>query len=220
MLTTLSVSSARCKSNGRRLKKRLPVFGIMKKKILKSAAIIFGVLAALALLTAVLASILNILKSDDGVANISTEDIFLDAAYLKLPRDVIYDEYGDSEPLTKENIDEMGDSARFFFDYFNCVINGKCDMYPDFFTQAYIDSHVMPKFTMQKLYDISVTLYSRSTDGERTDAFTVSFKIKDNNSTFCKTDSNMSKTFIYKIVYTDGKPRIKEILDRKVAYDR
>lgn len=191
----------------------------MKKKIIKIFIIVVCLIATLALTALALSAILDILRTPDDIPEVSSEDIFADEAYLKLDRNVVYEEYGDSEPLTHENIDDFGEAARFFYNYFDCIINGDYKQYSSFFTEQYLKSNKLPAFTMQKLYDISVSLYGITADGEKTDIYTVSFKIKDNNNTFCDVKSNVSKTFVYKLVYVDGHPRINEILDRKVAYD-
>ncbi len=117
-------------------------------------------------------------------------DILSDPFYLRYDRDVQYSEYGYSEPLTDENYTTFGSWAEFFYRYFDTVIRGDYNAYPAYFTDAYIKSHDLPeRFTMQRLYDINVTLYSRDSieyNGKQAPCsrYIVSYRIQYNNGTF------------------------------------
>jgi len=119
-----------------------------------------------------------------------SRDILADPFYLRYNRDIMYTEYGYGEPVTAENCNTLGDWAEFFYNYFNTVIKGDYNKYPEYFTDAYLKTHDLPeRFTMQRIYDINVELFSR--DGieyNGADAvcsrYIVSYRIQYNNGTF------------------------------------
>lgn len=119
-----------------------------------------------------------------------SSDILADPFYLRYNRDIMYTEYGNGEPVTAENYNRMGDWAEFFYDYFNSVIKGDYKKYPEYFTDAYLKRHDLPKrFTMQRIYDINVELFSRESieyNGANVmcSRYVVSYRIQYNNGTF------------------------------------
>lgn len=171
-----------------------------KRKLKKALLIVCIVFAALCLLLLVSYGVLEYLrgnKNDVSALNSDqffppnySEDISKDIVYQSKVRNVYYLEYGTGEMITEENLDSMPDSAKFFYDYFDCVISGNYTEYKSFFTQDYLKrSRIPDKFTKQKIYDIEVNLYSRENieqDGKSiiVDTFIVKYKIMDNNGTF------------------------------------
>lgn len=117
-------------------------------------------------------------------------DILSDPFYLRYDRNVQYSEYGYSEPLTDENYTIFGSWSEFFYRYFDIVIRGDYNAYPSYFTDSYLKSHDLPeRFTMQRLYDINVTLHSRDSieyNGKQVQRsrYIVSYRIQYNNGTF------------------------------------
>ena len=117
-------------------------------------------------------------------------DILSDPYYLRYDRHIMYNEFGDAEPLTEDNYQLFGAEAEFFYRYFDTVIHGDYVEYPSFFTESYLKSHDLPeRFTMQRIYDIDVTLYSReNVDYNGTSVpcsqYIVSYRIQYNNGTF------------------------------------
>ena len=105
-------------------------------------------------------------------------------------RHIMYNEFGDAEPLTEDNYQLFGAEAEFFYRYFDTVIHGDYVEYPSFFTESYLKSHDLPeRFTMQRIYDIDVTLYLReNVDYNGTSVpcsqYIVSYRIQYNNGTF------------------------------------
>ncbi len=130
-----------------------------------------------------------------------TEDIFEDRAYINKRRDVFFTFDGDGEFITAENYLTFSPAGEMFYNYFSCVINGNYSVYPSFFSENFKKSAILPeKFTMQKLYDISVTLESReSADGGYTELYSVRYRIMDNNGTF---RSDLKNNTVIPIYYT------------------
>lgn len=55
--------------------------------------------------------------------------------------------------------ESYGEQAVFFRKYFDCVINGRYEEYPELFTDGFFKRYTIPeRFTMQKIYDIRVDL--------------------------------------------------------------
>lgn len=169
-----------------------------KKKLKKVTLIVITVFAALCALLLILYGVLSYLKGGDDYALPAdqffpadySEDITKDQQYQAKVRSVYYLEFGTGELITEENLGSLPDSAKFFYDYFNCVISGNYTDYKGFFTQDYLKRNKIPdKFTKQKIYDIEVNLYDRQNieqDGKSiiVDTFIVKYKIMRNNGTF------------------------------------
>lgn len=130
-----------------------------------------------------------------------TEDIFTDEKYISKQREVFFTFDGDGEFITAENYLTFSPAGEMFYNYFNCVINGDHTLYPSFFSESFKKTAILPeKFTMQKLYDISVTLEGReSTEGGYTELYSVRYRIMDNNGTF---RSDLENGTVIPIYYT------------------
>ena len=108
-------------------------------------------------------------------------------------------------------------TAKFFYDYFDCVINGKFDSYPTFFTADYIARDLLPKkFTMQKIYDIEVTFYSRETENAAPmiyrDTFEVRYKIRSNNGTLrSDLESDTIRPLVFELIVEQNDVKIDDI---------
>ena len=145
-------------------------------------------------------------------------DILSDPYYLRYDRRVMYSEYGDAEPLMEDNYESFGVEAELFYRYFETVISGDYADYPSFFTESYLKSHDLPeRFTMQRIYDIDVTLYSRENiDYNGTSVscskYIVSYRIQYNNGTF-RGDIIGSdiKPLLFSLVLENGKAHIYSI---------
>lgn len=200
-----------------------------KKRIKRIIIIVVGIFAFLGLLLGVLALITKIIKPD--YEDTSYEDfrfyeadysknILEDESYLNRNRDIFYDRYGTEQILTDTNVDDIAASARFFYDYFNCIINGDYQSYPQYFTKDCLESDgfALPeKFTMQGLYDIHVALHSVRTneiDGEEvvSEVFEVRYRIFENNGTF-RSDilPEETRTLVFELYIYDGTVKINAI---------
>lgn len=167
---------------------------LLKKIFIASGALLFGAVLVTLILWGVAALLSekvdsSALRGETGVSLADAdydEDIFLDASYMSKNRNVYFTFDGDSEYITSENYSESYVTARLFYDYFQAVINGDYSVYPSFFTDSFLNSYTVPEiFTMQKIYDISVTLESRTAnDTGWTEMYSVRYRFMDNNGTF------------------------------------
>lgn len=171
-----------------------------KKKIKKLFKIIIIVFAAVLLLLFALIGVYNLISGKvdthgdvSGIVFAPADydlNIFENEIYLSKERDIYYSEYGSGELIDDGNYEIHGDAAVFFKNYFDCVINGRYEEYPDFFTDSFFQKHTIPeKFTMQMIYDIKVNLHDRQyteTNGvtNMISYFVVDYKIMNNNGTF------------------------------------
>lgn len=153
-----------------------------------------------------------------------TENIFENARYLERNRNIVFGTDSSNHALTEENCRTYGDYAAFFYHYFQAIIGGDAAAYAQCFDKAYTENHPLPtRFTMQKLYDITVTENRRETltdaDGNAIPitAFLVEYKILENNGTF-RDDlkSGAAQKQYYRV--TDGEtPLIYDILEIREA---
>ena len=172
-----------------------------KKRIKKIAIIILCVFVSLGLILGVLALVAELLKDDYDDTSYEdfrffevdyNKNILEDELYLSKNRDVYYDRFGTQTILNETNYDDVSPAATFFYNYFSCIINGDYQKYPEFFTQACLQSEgfVLPeKFTMQGLYNMHVSLYraeAKEVDGVEvlSEIYEVSYQIFENNGTF------------------------------------
>ena len=90
-----------------------------------------------------------------------------------------------------------------FYNYFECVIKGEYSVYPAFFSEEFKENAILPeKFTMQKLYDISVTLESRQPyENGFVELYSVRYSIMDNNGTFRSDLTDYTVIPLYYTVY-------------------
>lgn len=183
-----------------------------KAKTKKIIIITFAAIIALLLIFALTAGIISLIGRVDtvnptggGTVSLAPadygEDIFADKTYASKNRDVFFDYDGDAEYITADNYLTFSPAGQLFYRYFLCVINGEYEDYPQFFSASFLSSAVLPeRFTMQKLYDISVTLESRqSKDDGWLETYSVRYRIMDNNGTF---RSDLKNNTVIPLIYT------------------
>lgn len=201
-----------------------------KAKARKLIIIVTVVFGGLALLMYSMTVILDFLKNNPGGSKDTnseveitffppdySENIFEDVIYTSYDRNVTYVSGGYGISLTENILDDYDITARFFYNYFNNVINGNYEGYPSYFTAEYIAKKLLPeKFTMQKIYDIEVSLYSR----ERTnaapiiylDTFEVRYKIRGNNGTFrSDVESDTIRPIVFELIVEQDNVKINDI---------
>ena len=173
------------------------------KKIIKTALIVIA--SALVLLLALAAALSLIEKAlEPEVETSEYEDyrfyeadynanIFENELYMSCSRGIKFSNENTEYVLNETNSANISPSAKFFYDYINCIINGDYENYPSFFTEEYINnerSDIPEKFTMQGLYDIYIDLYAPATrkvvDGAELscEVYEVRYRIFENNGTF------------------------------------
>ena len=200
-----------------------------KKKIIKGLKIILWVFVVLGVLLGVLWLISEMLEPE--IEDISYEDfrffeadynknILEDEVYLSHNRSIYFDLYGSETVLTEDNAESISPSAKLFYDYINCIIDGDYSNYRSFFTSECIDSEgfkLPERFTMQGLYDIHIALHSKSNAAEGSGAicevYEVSYRIFENNGTF-RNDilPDETRTLVFELYITaDGVSGINAI---------
>lgn len=204
----------------------------MKKDVLKKKNIIISLLCIIVLL-AIACFIFIFLKDDvknpeDGNFDeihyhlpSYDENIFENKAYIEFQKDLIFSSGGVEQIYSYDEIDEVSEACKFFLSYFQTVINGEYEKYPDYFITDFFDDK--PKFTMQMIYEPYVKFHSESkdeVDGEeiRLENFIVQYKIFKNNGTFRKgVSSNTAVPQIYQLLkLDDGSYKIHRILEIEV----
>lgn len=139
-----------------------------------------------------------------------SEDIFEDLVYVNRNRDVKFDYYGTAIYMNEENIDVQSTEAKFFYNYFQTVINGDYTAYREYFDESFFLRHSIPeKFTKQKLYDIEVSaITSDIENGAAYETYKVSYKIQENNGSF---RADVSSTECKPVAITVKKGKVLKI---------
>ena len=148
-------------------------------------------------------------------------NILEDEEYLSLNRCIyLCDErYGITEELTDKNIRVYGESAIVMRNVINALIAGDADAYNALFSEKYFATHEpAAPFTMQRLYDIKLTLVEETeiTDeaGKRARyIYGVEYKFQLNDGTF-RTDIGHNESRMQYFVLSDdatGKVLIDQI---------
>lgn len=210
------------------------------KKIAKAVIIAFGILAVIYAASLV---VTHFMKSDKIATRVVDKsiafsdadyafNIFDDPIYASKSRNISKNEYGEVYTIgddydgdndwhgmaPREVYERDGREAAFWRDYFVCVITGDHKSYPTFFTDNFFNYYTIPeKFTMQKIYGISIEVFNREpavVDGKNAVVaeFIVRYKIMNNNGTFRgDVPSDTVKPLYFKLVETDDKIGIDSI---------
>lgn len=97
--------------------------------------------------------------------------------------------------------------SNFMFDFIETQIQGDVDGYNACFSEEYLAKNgKQEKFTMQKLYDISIEQYGSATptdDGGRNYTYILKYKILHNNGTLRNDIESMSERPLYLIIHED-----------------
>lgn len=204
-----------------------------KKIIARALRIVFIALGILVLLTAVL-YVAELLLSGDPVDLTSKEEgiyffpadysanIFEDDYYMALDRRIMFTSYGITEELDGSDNESFGAAANMFYGYFTAIIEGDYEEYPSYFTESGLKNIVIPeRFTMQKIYDIDISLFSASASGDTTvEVYQVSYRILENNGTFRgDISSGATRTLVFE-VYVSGKEALINSIGFRTDSDR
>ena len=119
-------------------------------------------------------------------------DIMEDRDYLQLNRRIYHcdERSGLTEELTDKNITGYGPAAVVLREAINAIIAGDADAYNALFSEDYFTYHEPESpFTMQRLYDIKLTLIDETEKADERGKYTqyeyvVEYKIQLNNGTF------------------------------------
>ena len=178
-----------------------------KKILLISVLVIIGILAILGVIMLVLSGINSLLR-ERSVENLResirppsyvffktdyNENIFDDAEYMGLNREMRYTVGGLTVTIGEHNYSQQTPIVRFMYNILQYIINGDYEKYNEIFIDAYLENagdDLRETFTMQKLYNIDVELadtWEMLLPDGRTAIYTdyiVSYMIKGNNGTF------------------------------------
>ena len=155
-------------------------------------------------------------------------DIMQDADYLELDRRIYYfnTKTGETEVVTEQNLASFGPAAAVLVDCINAIIAGDTEAYNALFSQNYYANHKPePPFTMQRLYDIRLTLRNVSTVSGKNGKYDqyeydVEYKIRLNDGTY-RTDighDESKKQFFILSNSTSREVLIDQILDYNYTY--
>ena len=142
------------------------------------------------------------------------ENIFEDEEYLSLIENGIikYDNAsGLMVDITFENAKDQGETIDFLAKYIESIINGDNESYNSFFsTKYYKNNSPKDRYTMQKVYDATITYYTVSDEEEKTANYTkyvykLKYRIYKNNGTFRQDIGDDSKTQYIVITNREGK---------------
>lgn len=204
-----------------------------KKNFKKKLIIILAALAALLLimylLTLILPAVLNGISEQDieeGTADYNfydpdfDENIYDDIEYLKLIENgvVKYDNASNSvSDVTKENASSFGDAVSFLYNYVYTVIEGDTKAYNALFSEKYFENN-SPKeaFTMQKIYNCTITYYATESGAEEGNNYTkyiykLKYNIYKNNGSFRTDIGEDAKTQYIVITDREGKLLIDSV---------
>ena len=153
-----------------------------------------------------------------------SENVFDDPVYMNLDRRIWFSRFGDKAELTPDSANGRGAAALMFYRYFNSIINGDYERYPSFFTESYLNgsgADIPSKFTMQKLYDINIELFSSDGSDKSVikEIYEVRYAIFENNGTFRRDIPSMkTRTLVFEVyIFGNGEAKINSVAFRKNA---
>ena len=200
-----------------------------KKKLIIVLAALAALLLIMYLLTLILPQILNNIKEDgeeEGTADFNfytpdySENIYEDEEYLGMIKNgiITYDNGTNSiVSIDVENASEHGDAVKLLTDYLYSIIDGDVTEYNSYFSDRYYQSKdPKDRFTMQEIYNATITYYSVesvSEDGQNYTKYIYKLKyyIYENNGTFRADIGEDAKTQYVVITDREGKLLIDAI---------
>jgi hypothetical protein len=204
----------------------------IKKRIMITVVIMAAVLLVMYLLTLILPLLSSNVKNkqEEGTADFNfytpdfDENIFEDEEYMALIANGVlkYDNAANSIiQLNSDNAGEHGDAVKFLVDFVDSIIDGDSTRYNSFFSKEYFKTNKeKSKFTMQKIYDGTITYYSAEGVTDNGNNYTkyiykLSYSIIDNNGTFRNDIGEDQKTQYIVITNREGTLKIDAISTSK-----
>ena len=194
-----------------------------KKRLLIILAVLAALLLVMYLLTLILPKVFSNITEDrteEGTANFNfytpdyEENIYEDENYLALVENGVltYDNGTNSVvTINTDNAAEHGDAVKLLTDYVYSIINGDADKHNSYFSGRYYETKE-PKtsFTMQKIYNGTITYYSVESATENGNNYTkyiykLKYYIYENNGTFRMDIGEDAKTQYVVITDREGK---------------
>lgn len=225
-----------------------------KKKIRKIFRVVLVLLVSLLLVYAILSAALYYIRKSGKDTKISEDDyltksfrdyyeedydadILKDEDYLELNREILYSEPSGYEYyISRNNFDSLDASQKFFVEYFDVLVGGEYEKYPNLFAKGYINNpdgfekNPNRKFTKQRIYDINVTFLGASDntknytyDGKKCafSFYEVKYSILKNDATFRRDLAERSqRPLIFELVTflegeNEGKTFIKNLYTKQ-----
>ncbi|MCL2095412.1 MAG: hypothetical protein FWH10_00740 [Oscillospiraceae bacterium] len=203
-----------------------------RKKILKIIVLSVTGVFLLSFLTIFILSAVQNYINDRETAKIEEENIwagpfpeanygfniFDDAAYLELDRNIRFNDGGTVTVMTEENKSSYAPELQFMYDAINLIINGDYTEYNKIFTEDYIAAagdNLPERFTMQQLFEIELEYLGNTGHAGHNHAGQVNpasrldidiqltYKIRNNNGTFRNDldfDASYSRAVVYMLV--------------------
>ena len=204
----------------------------IKKRIMITVVIMAAILLVMYLLTLILPLLSSNVKNkqEEGTADFNfytpdfDENIFEDEEYMALIANGVlkYDNAANSIiQLNSDNAGEHGDAVKFLVDFVDSIIDGDNTRYNSFFSKEYFKTNKeKSKFTMQKIYDGTITYYSAEGVTDKGNNYTkyiykLSYSILDNNGTFRNDIGEDQKTQYIVITNREGSLKIDAISTSK-----
>lgn len=149
-------------------------------------------------------------------------DIFDDTEYLELNRYITFSDGTVSVAITDGDYAAYGDEVEFLAeDYLHSIIYGDVEAYNSCFSEEYYtQNQPHDRFTMQKLYNITLTRMEKVTESSGDEeytlyGFTVEYMIRHNNGTF-RSDLGSDGIRAQYLVVSDREGTWK--IDRVITY--
>ena len=204
-----------------------------KKKLLVGLIILAAILLLMYALTLILPYIFSrVLNGSEEEQTAAfnfyepdyAENIFDDEEYMTLIAEGIY-KYDNAAntitPINSENAINHGVAVKFLTEFVDTIINGDSAAYNEFFSDAYYKTNApKEKFTMQKIYDATITYYSIESVSEGGSNYTkyiykLKYSIFENNGTFRMDIGEDQKTQYIVITDREGELLIDAISTSK-----
>lgn len=144
-----------------------------------------------------------------------TRDVTKDDVYMSLDRDIYFKQGGETICLADEDPNTFTEDLRFFYRYFDSIIEGDAETYNSFFTEYYYETNkpLLP-FAPQMIYDIMIEKLGQidNDNGDIFYTYDVIYKIYQNDGSFRRDmDSDSSRRLCFYLVQKNGVVKIDSI---------
>jgi hypothetical protein len=203
-----------------------------KRKLITAIIIIVAVICLLLLASVVIDKLENKKRAEESVIDYDfypadfEENIYDDEKYLSLIEGDFL-KYCDSTTnltvsIDRESAKDHGDAVVFIVDVLYDIINGDHEAYSkNFSNEFYKHNHPKEAFTMQKIYDVTITYISTEKVDDYTKYnFCLEYRIYENNGTFRKDIGDGSKKQYLTMTDRSGELLIDSISTAKVVQNK
>ena len=202
---------------------------LMKRRLRNILIICAAVLLVLVVASLIIDRLSTNRKYEEATKNLNykfaeadfDENIYDDPAYLELIENgfLYFCDTSNNQTIgyEREEAEKFGADVVFMTEYIYAAIGGEHEKYNAMFSDLYYDDNApLEKFTMQKIYDVTIT---RSSERDVTDKkntyreykYTVEYKILDNNGTFRNDIATGSRKQNFTVTDREGELKIDAI---------